>query len=176
MKISIKIGSNLIEMNITRTTCSKELVKMALLQSKIFKLQRTSCFRPTQQIDDKLLSNYSLFERALGVERQVKDSENVLQLWHRINRYNAIAKSSNIQLVIKKVFSKTNKSNVSKATINTSKRYFELYKKHMAQIYSNHIYEQIDISVSVSPKKQNKRTKQATNFESPIYKQHPFIL
>ena len=176
MKISIKIGSNIIDLNITRTTCSKELVKMVLLQSKIYKLQKSSCFRSNQQTDEKLLDNYSLFERAAGVERQVRDFENILQLWHRINRYNAIAKNANIQLVVKKIFCRPNKSNLSKTTIKTSKKYFELYKKHMAQLYSNHTYEQIDTSLSDPPKKIIIINKHIQNIESPIYEQPLYIL
>ncbi len=142
MKISVKMGSNLIDLKITRTTCCKDLIEMVLKQSKFGKLEKRSCFKSNESIKDEIINNYALFERAMGIERQVKNEENIYQLWSRVNKYNP----NNFQLVIKLCpRSKLLSKRIQIISSKSSEKIFKKYKKQMFNLCANHTYEQIDI-------------------------------
>lgn len=153
MKVLVKIGSNQVNLTITRTTNCQDLIRMALLECKIGKTEKNSCFEieTKDQSNEKIFANYCLFERAFGVERQVKDTENILQLLHKINRYNTQTRPNNIQLIIKFC------PRFKKVKNLRSKLSHKIFKKikQMHDYSDSHIYEQIDHSLNSSGKSSN---------------------
>lgn len=147
MKISVKIGSNQVNLNITRTTCCGDLIRKALMECKIAKSEKRSCFHFNDQTNDKIVSNYCLIERAAGIERIVKNSENIILLLNRLNKYD---KLSHVQLIIKLCSQSKSVSKRIQASNKLSKRLFQKYKKTIVQAH-NHTYEQIDYSL-IEPK------------------------
>lgn len=76
MRVSVKVGSNKVYIPIQKTTTCKDLIKSALAECKINQKPLSK-----EILKDDHSSQYSLFERALGIERMVHHSENIFQIW-----------------------------------------------------------------------------------------------
>lgn len=149
MKISVKVGSNQLKLNITKNTNCSDLIRMALLQCKIGKpiAQKRFFFKSfnTVQLNESITRNYGLFERAIGIERQIGHDENISQLWYK---WNSSEQDSQMQFVIKLCPTKS-KLIVHKIQTNyqNSQRLFNQYKKQLKNLNSldaEHEYETIE--------------------------------
>lgn len=94
MKVSVIIGSNKINVAIQKDTICQSLIKEVLTECKINTKTSTSG-------SPSIIEQYSLFERALGVERRVSHDENIFELWlqwslHNKQRIEFIVRKSNV--------------------------------------------------------------------------------
>ena len=146
MKISVKVGSNQLKLNINKKTNCADLIRMALLQCKIGKpvAQKRFFFKSfnTVELNESITRNYGLFERAIGIERQISDEENISQLWHK---WNSSEQESQMQFVIKLCPTKS-KLIVHKIQTNfqNSQRLFNQYKKQLKKLNAEHEYATIE--------------------------------
>lgn len=153
MKISVKVGSNQLSLNISKKTICDDLIKMALIACKIGIAQK-KFFLPTFttiiEIDKSVKSKYGLFERAIGIERQIDADENISQLWLK---WNSGEQVSQMQFIVKLLPTKSMlvQHKIEKNCQN-SQRLFKHYKKQLKTMkYSfeqEHEYETIQNNVS----------------------------
>lgn len=145
MKISVKVGSNQIVLSINKLTTCSDLIRMALLQCKIGKTvtQKRFFFKSftTVQLNESIARNYGLFERAIGIEREIDATENISQLWFKWNS----AAQHQMQFIIK--LCPTNSKLVQQkiqTNCQNSQRLFKHYKRQLKSTTEEHVYEQIE--------------------------------
>lgn len=77
MKVSVKVGSRKVYVEIYKTTTCKHLIKQCLNECKIgIKAELKTHLQNTD-----ISKHYSLFERALGIEREIQPHENIFEIW-----------------------------------------------------------------------------------------------
>lgn len=155
MKISVKVGSNQLVMSVSKQATCADLIRMALLQCKIGKpvmQKRFFLFKSSSKIElnDSILANYGLFERAIGIERQIDNHENISQLWLKWNS----SGQHQMQFIIKHLSFSSNQLSQRRIQVcQNSQRIFKHYKKQLRSTQRNHEidsheYESIDQSIS----------------------------
>ncbi len=80
MKVSVKVGSRKVYVEINKTTTSKQLTRLALIECKI-NVKSAVSSDPHNLFKRDLNSCYSMFERALGIEREMSPEENIFEIW-----------------------------------------------------------------------------------------------
>lgn len=117
MKINVKIGSNQVTVNITKETSCLDLIKSTIEQCKI--------------VTTNIKKTYALFEKANGVERLVKQEENIYNLVHQLNG------QGDFELIIKKC----RKSQVITRSMARNKKYgqklFKILKEKNLAVLNN---------------------------------------
>jgi hypothetical protein len=83
MRVSVKVGSHKVYVEITKTTTSKQLMRRALDECKISIKSVVSSANAHSLFKPEVSSYYSMFERALGVEREMSPDENIFEIWLR---------------------------------------------------------------------------------------------
>ena len=148
MKISVKVGSNQLSLNITKKTICSDLIKMALIACKIGIAQKRFFFQAfnTIEIDESIKNNYGLFERAIGIERQIDANENISQLWLKWNSGEQV--NQQMQFIVKLLPTKSKliQHKIEKNCQN-SQRLFKHYKKQLKTMRAytpEHEYETIE--------------------------------
>ena len=117
MKVSVIIGSNKINLPIQKTTTCQALIKEVLTECKINTKQSNGS-------SPSIVEQYSLFERALGVERKLSHNENIFELWLQWS----LSNKQRIEFIVRKSNS-VNKVLATRANIQANpSKVFKAYK------------------------------------------------
>ena len=136
MKASVKVGSHMVSININKETTCNQFIQLALNECKIGGKKMTNN------------AEYSLFERAMGIERKIEQNENIFQLclyWRMNNLFN-------VEFVIKMC---QHSSLIQKRILQNSQNSEKIFKILKAKSpvadslkHESHIYESIIVAKS----------------------------
>ena len=160
MKVSVKVGSRKVYVEIYKSTTGSQLVKACLEECKISSLK--TALRT---------ENYTLFERALGIEREIQPFENIFEIWLRWS----LQSSQRIEFIVRMCNDTTKKLQIANRRLSLDnpnpQKIFKIYKaKYMTEAPVNfHVYDRVKVVSLAEPvpvkvshvaiRKSNKQTK-----------------
>jgi hypothetical protein len=141
IKLSVKVGSHVVNINASRDTTCNDLIKMALKECKI----------------SSLAKNYALLERANGIERMISNEQIIFKIlldWKVNQPYELVVKLCKKIATNERMLNRSDKS-IHKIFRIGREKYNEA--NHRASLHEINLYERIEYTTIDSPKYNHSR-------------------
>ena len=80
MKVLVQVGSNLMNISVSKETKCQDLINKSLTQSGIIKNSSSFLFNSPKQFNESSIKMYSMFEIANGIERMIDLNQNIYEI------------------------------------------------------------------------------------------------